>query len=126
MQHMVFHIYFIYYIGYMELASLIFHLVVAQEISFVQNRLCVCSFNNNYTCSILFSTNSFSGIPGIFGDELNTEYFVLDTFSENLLVHSHLCICANSEFIWFVNIGILYEDANTVVSSANDSKFKDV
>ena len=45
---------------------------------------------------VLFSTNAFSGILGIFGEELNTEYFVLDTFSDNLLVHSHLCICVNS------------------------------
>ena len=59
----------------------------------------------NVTCSesvgvrliiVLFSTNAFSRILGIFGEELNTEYFVLDTFSDNLLVHSHLCICVNS------------------------------
>ena len=52
----------------------------------------------NVTCSesVLFSTHAFSRIFGIFGEELNTEYFVLDTFSDNLLVHSHLCICVNS------------------------------
>ena len=33
---------------------------------------------------VLFSTNAFSGILGIFVEELNTEYFVLDTFSDNL------------------------------------------
>ena len=32
----------------------------------------------------------------MFGDEFNTEHSGLDTFSDNLLVCNHLCICANS------------------------------
>ena len=69
---------------------LILHLVVAQGISFVVPVVPV------RLIIVLFSTNPFSGILGIFGEELITDYFVLDTFSDNLLVHSHLCICVNS------------------------------
>ena len=38
---------------------------------------------------------------------IHVRLFVLYIFSDNLLVHNHLCTCANSEFIWFVSIGIL-------------------
>ena len=78
---------FTLFIIYIELASL----EVMKEIW-----LCHANFSSsrsprNFICSesvgvpvrlivVLFSTNAFSGILGIFGEELNTEYFVLDTF----------------------------------------------
>ena len=90
---------------YIELASL----EVMKEMWLCHVHFSSSRSPRNFICSesvgvpvrlivVLFSTNAFSGILGIFGEELNTEYmyFVLDTFSDNLLVHSHLCICVNS------------------------------